>query len=397
MQPDPVKRVRHFPVVSVDDHVCEPAQMFEGRLPRRYSNRAPRVAATSDGADAWYIDDTVVPQVGFNAAVGRPPSRQINDPIRFADMRAGTYDIHERVADMNLDGVYASLCFPSYLAGFGGVRLQSISRDLGFSLALVRAWNDWMAEEWAGTYPERIIPLQLAWLHDPKLAAKEIEMNAARGFRAVTFPESPRAAGFPSLHSGYWDEFLAACAATRTVINVHTGSAGSLPKTDDDAPSDLASAMFGAGYALSTTLDWLYSRCAVKFPDLSISISEGGIGWVPALLDRLDHIYRKQGDRHDLWVDSDMSATEVLQRNFFFCLLDEPSATVQFERIGVDRIMFETDYPHSDSSWPDSQDLLHDHLVGAPTTTVEKIAWRNASELFGHEVPQAVQEDPNAF
>jgi predicted TIM-barrel fold metal-dependent hydrolase len=396
--PDPDKRERRYTIISADDHLCEPPHLFEGRLPKRFDDRVPRVIETDDGAEAWLFEDTLMPQVGFNAAAGRPPAEVLSrDPIRFSEMRRSAFDIHQRVADMDLDGIYASLCFPSFLAGFGGVRLQTTSNDLDFSFALLQAWNDWMAEEWAGTYPERIIANQLTWLHDADIAAAEIRRNADRGFRSVTFPESPHQAGFPSLHSGFWDPFVAACAETGTVINVHTGSSGTLPESAPGAPRDVTSALFGAGYALTTTVDWLFSRYAVKHPDIKISISEGGIGWVPALLDRLEHHYRKQGDRLGTWAESDLSAAEVLQRNFYFCLVDEPSAMVQLDRIGIENIMFETDFPHSDSSWPNSQKLFYKHMSDMPEETVRRISWQNASELFGHPVPEAVQRDPNAY
>jgi predicted TIM-barrel fold metal-dependent hydrolase len=396
--PDPERRERRYTIISVDDHLCEPPHLFEGRLPKRFHDRVPKVIETDDGAEAWLFEDAVMPQVGFNASAGRPPEEVVSrDPVRFSEMRQSAFDIHARITDMDLDGVYASLCFPSFLAGFGGVRLQTTSKDRDFSLALVRAWNDWMAEEWAGAYPGRMIANQLTWLHDPAIAAEEILRNADRGFRAVTFPESPHHAGFPSLHSGYWDPFVAACAETGTVINVHTGSSGMLPESAPDAPGDATSALFGAGYALTTTVDWLFSRYAVKYPDIKISISEGGIGWVPALLDRLEHHYRKQGDRRRTWAESELSAAELLQRNFSFCLVDEPSAMVQLDRIGVENILFETDFPHSDSSWPNSQKLFAKHFDGMSEEIIRRISWQNASELFNHPVPVDVQQDPNAY
>ena len=148
---------------------------------------------------------------------------------------------------------------------------------------------------------------------------------------------------------------------------------------------------------MTTTVDWLYSRHSVRFPTLKIAISEGGIGWVPSLLDRLDHHYAKQGDRRKVWAESELSAAEVLQRNFFFCLVDEPSAMCQVDRIGIDNILFETDFPHADSSWPDTQQLADKHFADMPADVVRKITWENASLLFRHPVPSAVQDDPEAF
>ena len=151
------------------------------------------------------------------------------DPARFDEMRHGAWDINARIDDMNLDGVYASLNFPSFLAGFGGGRLQTATSDLNLALATVRAWNDWHVEEWAGSYPDRIIPLQITWLHDPKLGAEEIRRNAARGVHALSFPEDPSLLGMPSIFTDHWDPIYRACEETDTVLCLHTGSGGGVP------------------------------------------------------------------------------------------------------------------------------------------------------------------------
>lgn len=399
--PDPPRAERFYTLISPDDHLVEPPHLFEGRLPATFDDHAPKVIRLDDGTESWSFDGTLLANIGLNATVGRRMENADDqyDPVTFDGMRRGTYDIHERIRDMDIDGVYASMCFPSFLTGFGGVRLQTTSKDLELSLALVRAWNDWHLEEWAGSYPNRIIPNQIAWLHDPVVAAEEIRRNAARGFHAVTFPESPTVAGFPSLHSGYWDPFMAACAETGTVISIHTGSSGALTiDTVEDAPRDTIDALFGAGYALQTTIDWLYSRYAARFPDLKIVVSEGGIGWVVALMDRLDHSNRMRAGLRDTWAGyTDLTPRELLQRNFWWCCVDEPSSIVNIDRIGLDHVMFETDYPHTDTSWPNSQQLARDLFDGHREELIRKVTWQNAATLFQHPVPEAVQRNPNAF
>jgi predicted TIM-barrel fold metal-dependent hydrolase len=200
---------------------------FEGRVPQQFADRAPRVVDTDDGGQTWMYDGQSLPNVGFNAVVGRPVSEYGFEPARFDEMRRGAWDIHERVKDMDLNGVYASLNFPSFLPGFAGQRLQQVTKDRDLAMACVRAWNDWHTEAWAGAYPDRIIPCQLPWLLDPDVAAKMIYENADRGFHAVTFSENPAMLGLPTIHSGYWEPLLAACADTGTVVNLHIGSSGS--------------------------------------------------------------------------------------------------------------------------------------------------------------------------
>src|SRR5215218_7053361 len=176
--PEPERAERRYTVISVDDHIVEPPHTFDGRVPAKFADRAPRVVEADDGSQAWVYDGVSMPNVGFNAVVGRPVSEWGFEPVRFDQMRRGAWDIDARVADMDLNGVYASLNFPSFLPGFAGQRLQTTTDDLALSEACVRAWNDWHIEEWAGRHPGRIVPCQIPWLHDPELAASMIRENA---------------------------------------------------------------------------------------------------------------------------------------------------------------------------------------------------------------------------
>ncbi len=392
--PEPPRAERLYTVISADDHIVEPPTVFEGRVPRRYAERAPRIIEKDDGTETWVYDGVELPNVGFNAVVGRPVSEWRMEPTRFDEMRRGAWDIHKRIEDMDLNGIYASLNFPSFLPGFAGQRLQRVTKDTELAMASVRAWNDWHLEEWAGSYPERIIPCQIPWLLDAEVGAEMIRQNAERGFKAVTFSEEPSKLGFPSIHSGYWEPFFQACAETGTVINLHIGSSGSSPATTADAPPDVAGVLFFA-YAISAAVDWLYSLAPVRFPDLKICLSEGGIGWVPALLDRLDHMNR-YNSMYGTWQDP-LSPSDVLKRNFWFCAVEDQSTFALRDRIGVDNILLESDYPHSDSTWPETQRVIHEEIGGLPAEDIKKMTWENASKLYRHPVPQAVQDSPDAF
>jgi predicted TIM-barrel fold metal-dependent hydrolase len=393
--PEPARRDRHFTFISVDDHLVEPPDMFEGRVTARFADLAPRVEIDDDGMEYWLYDGVKQYKVGLNAVVGRPRSELSFEPTRFDEMRRGAWDIDARVRDMDLNGVYASLNFPSSLAGFAGQRFQLGVSDPDLALAVVQAANDWHLEDWAGRYPDRIIPVQLPWLLDPVAAAAEIRRNAERGFRAVTFPELPERLGLPSLHTGYWDPFIAACAETNTVVCLHVGSSSSAPMTSSDAPADTIGVLF-FGWAMFAAVDWLYSKLPVRFPDLKICLSEGGIGWVPALMDRLDHVGRYQ-EMYGTWVDIDLTPREVLARNFWFCTIDDPSGLELRHHIGIDHVLLESDYPHQDGTWPDTQEILHEQIGHFPADEIRKITWENASKLFRFPVPHAVQADPNAY
>ncbi|MCW2707760.1 MAG: putative amidase [Frankiales bacterium] len=393
--PDPPRAKRDYLFISVDDHIVEPPHTFEGRMPAKFADRQPRVIE-QDGAHLWTYDGQVFPNVGFNAVVGRPVDEWGFDPARFEDMRQGSWDIHHRVRDMDLSGVYASLSFPSFLPGFGGQRLQLSTKDPELALAAVRAWNDWHLEEWYGSYPDRIIPCQIPYMLDPEVGAQEVYRNAERGFKAMTFTEAPHMLGLPSLHTGHWDPIMRACAETGTTLNLHIGSSSTSPSTSDDAPPDVVGVLFFA-YAMYAAVDWLYSKIPVRFPDIKIALSEGGIGWVPALLDRLDHMQTYQS-MYGTWDGiTDVMPADVLKRNFWFCAVEDPTAFALRDRIGVDHILLEEDYPHCDSLWPRTQSVIASSLQGLPAEDVRKISWENAAKLYNHPVPQSVIDDPESF
>jgi predicted TIM-barrel fold metal-dependent hydrolase len=389
--PDPETRPRRFIVISVDDHLIEPPDLFDGRMPAHLAEQAPRVVELEGGNQAWAFDDALYGNVGLNAVIGRPKDEWSMDPVRFDDMRKGCWDIHARVADMDTAGLWASLCFPSLLAGFAGTMFANC-KDQELGLACVRAWNDWHHEVWAGTYPDRIIPLQITWLNDPQVAADEVRRNAARGFKALSFPELPSNIGLPSMYTDHWDPLLAACEETGTVVCLHTGSAAFTAARSPGAPLELATTLFPVN-GIVATADWLWARIPLRFPRLDVALSEGGIGWVPMLLDRLDYVMSHSGvGGAGVW-DGDVTPSEAVQRNFWFCTIDDPSTLGERERIGVDHIMVETDYPHADSSWPDTQELLAQRFTGISDEHVAKMTHENAARLFRHPLPPSTWQE----
>jgi predicted TIM-barrel fold metal-dependent hydrolase len=384
--PDPEPRSIRVPIISVDDHLIEPPDLFEGRVTTRLADRAPHIVEDASGNQFWLYEDRQYPNIGLNAVMGRPKDQWSMDPARFEDMRPGCFDIHARIADMDINGIWASLCFPSLVAGFcGSVFIQSADPELG--LACMRAWNDWHAEVWAATYPERIIPLQLPWLKDVALAADEVRVNAERGFKAVSFPEFPAQLGLPSIFTDHWDPLFAACQETDTVVCLHTGASAWAPLPSPSPPFELLPTLFPVN-ALIAAGEWLWSGVPLRFPKLSIAMSEGGIGWVPMLIDRVDYVldHSASGSESESW-PSNLRPSEVLKRNFWFCTIDDPSLVELRHVIGIDHIMVESDYPHADSTWPDTQAALEATLGGIGDVELRMIAAGNAARLFRHPLP----------
>src|SRR5512143_1984115 len=135
-------------LVSVDDHVVEPATMFDQHLPAQYKAQAPRVVRKKDGSDVWVFQGEQIPNIGLNAVVGRPLEEYGMEPTSFEQLRPGTWNVHERVRDMNVNGVLASLCFPSFPGLFGDKIAKIADKEL--ALTTLRAYNDWHIDEWCG-------------------------------------------------------------------------------------------------------------------------------------------------------------------------------------------------------------------------------------------------------
>src|SRR5215510_10874827 len=376
-------------IISVDDHVVEPPHVWERWLPAAYRERGPRIERRGvagmrhvggghyeqvfaddapEKADCWVYEDLVYVHKRHVAAVGYPRDEMTMTPMTYEAMRPGCYDAAARVEDMELNHVEASLCFPTFPRFCGQTFTEAKDHDLG--LACVRAYNDWMVEEWCAGSGGRLIPLIIVPLWDAELAAAEVRRNADRGVHAVCFSEIPPHLGLPSIHSGHWDPFFTACAETDTVINMHIGSSSRMPATSPDAPVAVA-ATLSFNNAMASLSDFLFSGVLVRFPDLKLAYSEGQIGWLPYVLERADDVWRE----HRAWGGVKDIVPEppstYYYRQVYGCFFRDRHGLESLERVGIDNTTFETDYPHTDSTWPDTKELAAKMMADLPQDVVD--------------------------
>jgi predicted TIM-barrel fold metal-dependent hydrolase len=367
-------------LISVDDHIVEPPDMFKNHLSKKYQDEAPRLVHNPDGSDTWQFRDTVIPNVALNAVAGRPKEEYGLEPQGLDEIRPGCYNVDERVKDMNAGGILGSMCFPSF-PGFAG-RLFA-TEDPEFSLALVQAYNDWHVEEWCGAYPARFIPMTLPVIWDAQECAKEIRRNAKRGVHSLTFTENPAAMGYPSFHDfDYWKPMWEALVDTDTVLNVHIGSSGRLAITAPDAPMDVMITLQPMNI-VQAAADLLWSRPIKEYPDLKIALSEGGTGWIPYFLERVDRTY----EMHSTWTGQDFGGklpSEVFREHFLTCFIADPVGVAVRHQIGIDNICWEADYPHSDSMWPGAPEQLDEVLQTnhVPDDEINKMTYQNAMRWY---------------
>jgi len=364
-------------LVSVDDHCVEPANVFDGRMPARYADRAPRIVE-KDGNQIWVFEGESASYLGLNAVAGRPPDEWGLNPTRYDEMRRACWDIDERVRDMSADGLLAQLCFPTFPQFCGQYFNRQKDKDL--VVATIRAYNDWNIEVWAGSHPGRQIPCALVPLWDAELAAKEIRRVALMGCHSVAFSENPYKLGYPSLHSDHWEPFFAACADEATVICTHLGSSSEIPVTSPDAPMDVSVVLVPTTLQ-HTAVDIVWSGVFGRYPSLKWALSEGGIGWVPYILERMDYTYK----RHSCWTGSNFGGklpSEVFREHVITCFIEDHAGIENRHHMNLDFICLESDYPHSDSSWPRTPEQVAEFMAPLDPTEVDKITHLNALRHF---------------
>jgi predicted TIM-barrel fold metal-dependent hydrolase len=368
-------------LVSVDDHVVEPPDLWEGHLSPQWRTRAPRMVHKSDGSDVWVFEGQQVPNIGLNAVAGRPPEEYGMEPTAFEQMRQGTHDIRRRIDDMNAAGILGSMCFAS-MPGFTG-ELFARQQDKELARVMVQAYNDWHIDSWCGSAPGRFIPLALPMLWDPKLTADEIRRVAKKGCHAITFADNPTGLGYPSIHSDVWEPIWRACADEGTVLAIHIGSGTGMKLQDTEAPVEIMITSTPISL-FSCATELVFSKFLRRIPGLKIALSEGGIGWVPYFLERADYVYK----HHRYWTHQDFGdklPSDVFREHIVTCFIDDAAGVRNRDLVGLDTITWECDYPHSDSTWPDAPEILARSLEGVPDAEVDQMTHGNAMRHFRYD------------
>jgi predicted TIM-barrel fold metal-dependent hydrolase len=317
------------------------------------------------------------PQIGLNAVAGKDPKDYGTEPVRYEDMIPGCYDPVERAKDMDLDGVQAAMCYPSFPGFAGRVFLQADDHELAY--LCVQAWNDFSVEEWGASAPGRFIPLAMLPVWDTALCVKEIHRVAAMGARAITFPENPAPLGLPSFHTDHWDEVFAAAQDARLPVCLHFGSSSVVPGFTDDAPLAVSIALYSTNL-MATTTDLLFSGLLQRHPGLKFVLAEGGIGWIPYILERCDYVWERHRWYQD--IDRDTRPSELFRGHFYGCFIEDKFGIQVRDVIGVDNLTFEVDYPHSDSQWPNTRKYAAKAFENVDDDEVHRIVELNTRKLF---------------
>ncbi len=389
-------RMEDMVLVSIDDHIVEPPDLFEGRLPAKHQADAPKYVpgGGAAGTGAWLFQGEETGYAGLGSVAGWPQKEWGIDPVGYEEMRPGVYDVAQRVRDMDANGQQTALCFPTF-AGFNGMSFTNSSMDEDLTTAVISAYNDWHIDEVAGEHPGRFLPLSIVPTYDPRAMVAEIERVARKGVTAISLPETPYGVGLPAFGEGeYWDPVFQALCDNDMTLCLHIGGAFRLLQRPATADVDDLVLLVSQLSAVATT-DLMLSGTLKRFPDLKVAMSEGGIGWVGFMLDRMDR-YQTNQTWADLQVgEPGMTPTDVWRKNFLACFITDPTALLTRHRIGIENIAWECDYPHSDSTWPRSPEMLWDELTKAECTDeeVNAITFENAARFFRFDPFQAVPRE----
>jgi predicted TIM-barrel fold metal-dependent hydrolase len=394
-------------LISVDDHVIEPPNVWVDRLSSKWGDAVPHIVQAGPGMLDWQYNDRRYPlsmqgsvktrifhdkkgdeahadQDGVSepsgAATGTLAEKLASAGSEivarhYDDMIPGCYDPAERVKDMDADGIKASVVFATFPRYCGQTFAEAKDKDL--ALDCVKAYNDWMIDEWCGSAPDRFIPMALVPLWDPELAAAEVRRAAGRGAKAISFSENPSPLGLPSFSTTHWDPFLSAVEEVDIPLCMHIGSSSKMSVPSPEASPAVPIALCGLN-SMSSTVDLIFSGTLTRHPNLKIAMSEGGSGWVPYILERMDYTW----ERTRLEIDRSVAPSELFRRHFWTCFISDRTAMELRHLIGVDRMMWECDYPHNDSNWPEARKFAAREFADVPDDEVKLIGEMNARNLF---------------
>jgi predicted TIM-barrel fold metal-dependent hydrolase len=372
-------------IISVDDHVSEPADMFDNHLSGEALASAPKLKTADNGTNYWEYQGLIMPATGLNAVAGRVPEEYGMEPTHYDQLRRGVWDVHARIDDMNADGIAGSMNFGSCLAFEGGVLHRS--KDKQKALVHLRAYNDWMIDEWCGAYPGRLIPCCLLPTWDMAATVEEVKRISAKGCHAVSLNENPTKQGLPSIHNAYWEPLFKAVTDSDVVMCLHIGAGNPAPHASMETPIEAWITTMPMSVAVGAA-DWLYLEALERYPTMKIAMSEGGIGWIPYFLERVDFVH----EHHKAWTHSGferVKPSELFKKHFMTCFIKDAFGLKNLVDLNEDMVAFESDYPHSDSVWPRSADILWDSVKALSDAQIDKVTHRNAMrffdfDLFGH-------------
>jgi predicted TIM-barrel fold metal-dependent hydrolase len=370
--------MRSKPIISSDSHVVEPPNLWLDRMDPKHGDRIPHLVE-GDDYDRWYCNNVGVGVLGGISLAGLRYSRPQDITLegRFADVPPGGYDPHAHVKDMDVDGVYAGVLYPSI-----GLNMYSIP-DSHFMREVFSAYNDWLAD-FCNTYPNRLKGIAMILLDDDiEAGISELKRTAGIGLCGAMIPVYPRAD--ETYDSLIYEPFWAAAHDLEIPLSLHTGTnrPGSTTMRSEGKISQ-------TGVDRSNTDHWvrmsmghiIFSGVLERFPNLKIVNVEHDLAWIPYYMHRMDLTYIERPTQAAYRFKNDMLPSDFMRRNIYHSFQDDGLGIRDRGLIGLDKLIWASDYPHAESTFPESQRVLSEILDGVPDNEREMIVSTNCAKLY---------------
>jgi uncharacterized protein len=377
--------------IDVDAHLTEPGDVWTSRVPSRFIDHVPQMHRNAEGKDVWLLDGAPFYTVGMTATAGWSKPFPEGPPT-FEDCHPAASGAAERLDYLDSVGIWAQVQYPN-VAGFGSQRFLTIPDD-ELKLICVRAYNDFL-RDWASADPRRLITVMSTPFWDVDAAVAEVARCAEAGHRGVLFTAEPQRFGLPFLGESHWDPFWAAAQDAGLPIHFHIGGGDA---SSSFKPERVVAHGNASTYAYTSTemflknglqvADLLTSGVLPRFPDLDFVSVESGIGWIPFVLEAVDHSYLEAREgRTSEW---ELLPSEYFARQVYACTWFETVATTRLlGPIPVDNVMFETDFPHPTCLYGNVRERIEEAFAGVDETTRHKVLWENAARLYSVDDPPA--------
>jgi predicted TIM-barrel fold metal-dependent hydrolase len=373
-----------YGLISVDDFVLEPPDLWTSRLSRQdWGERIPHVEAQPDGTQRWVVDGRALPLTGVGGA-GAVMRDRASEPRAWEAVPAAVYDPHERLRAMDADGVDYSVLYP--MVGAGGEIFGRIT-DPQLELACVQAYNDWVVEAWASV-SDRFVPQCLVPLFPAEAAVAEIRRAVGKGHRGVIYPANPmELREVPHVNEPDYDPIWATCAELGVPLCVHAGSSQSIQAP---VPADFSPGKAGAlasitrqASTVSVVVHLLISRILMRHPGLRVVFAGSSLGWGAYQLEFADQQFREDGLHNEGY---ELTPSQLFQRQCYLTGWYGRAGVRTRDIIGTNNMMWSTNFPTATSSWPTTRDFVARAFEGVPDADREQILWKNAAALYQLEI-----------
>ena len=384
-----------YTIIDVDTHVTETPDVWTSRVPARMREAVPRVETDAHGRQWWVLGKNRLASPGLSATAGVGDMKNV--PKNYDEMHPGAYDPKARLKYMDQMGIWAMVMYPN-VGGFGSQQFLKLG-DPELMIACVQAYNDWQTE-WASADSRRLLPTTSLPFWDVKAAVGEVRRCAAMGHKSILFTGEPQSFGQPLLGDRSWDPLWETAVELDLPISFHVGS-GSMDlglRKDKVATYDRMATFTDLSIEILLrngiqVSDLIMSGVLARHPKIKFVSVESGIGWIPFVLEALDYQFlgnRVKEDRPDL----DLLPSEYFTRNVYACYWFEQTAPRRLlDKVGVDNILFETDFPHPTSLYGEE---VHARITSGLSDCEEsvrhKILWDNAQKLYKVEGPTVADE-----